>query len=97
MPRPAIAAATPIPAFAPALRELEGAGVWEGDDGVVDAEGGMVLLEDVEDVEGVEDVEDGEDGEDAEDETVLLVEEVAEADVVELDAACLVKDCGGGA
>ncbi len=102
MPRPASEAATPMPAFAPVLREweFEGAGVGVVDAEVMDAEGeGVVVggVEDAEDGEDVEDGEDAEDGEDVEDEVVLLAGRVAEVDGPELDVACLVKDCGGGA
>ncbi len=94
MPRPASEAATPMPAFAPAVREWE---LEEAGAGVVDAEVGGVLGGVVEDAEDGEDGEDVEDIEDVEDEVVLLAGRVAEADVADVDVACLVKDCGGGA
>ena len=87
MPRPTMEAATPIPALAPALRELEGTSVGVADGGELDGRGEGVLVRDVDtNAEDVEDVV-----------MLLLVAEVAEDDVVELDAACLVKDCGDGA
>ena len=97
-------AAMPMPAFAPALRELEeGARAREAGGGVLDAEVRRVLVEDVEDVEDAEDTEDAEDAEDVDDvedvkdEAMLLVGEVEEPEVVELDAPCIVRDSGEGA
>ena len=91
MPRPAIEAATPIPALPPALRVLEGACVVVVDDGGMDTGRVGELFEDV-DVDADTDAEGVEDGV-----MLLLVDEVAEDDVVVLDAACLVKDSGEGA
>ena len=84
-------AATPIPALPPALRELGGACVGVVDDEGMDAGGVGELVEDMEvdadtDAEGVDDWV-----------MLLLVDEIAEDNVVELDTACLVKDCGEGA
>ncbi len=84
-------AATLITALPPALRALEGAFVVVADDGGMDTGRVGELVEDVDvdadtDAEGVED-----------DVMRLLVDEVAEDDVVELDAACIVKDSGEGA
>ena len=103
-------AAMPMPAFAPVLRELdEGVGVGEAGGGVLDAEVERVLIEEVEDMEEVKDmeeveemeemeeVEDAEDMEDAEDETMLLVKEVEETDVVEPDAFSISRELGEGA
>ena len=88
-------AAMPTPAFAPVLRELEeGVGVGEAGGGVLDAEVERVLIEEVEEME---EVEDAEDMEDAEDETVLLVKEVEETDVVEPDAFSISRKLGEGA
>ena len=80
-------AATPIPVLPPALRELERACVVVAGGGEMDVGGAVELVEDVD--ANVEDVEDGM--------MLLLEDEVAGIDVVELDVACLVKDCGGGA
>ena len=88
-------AARPIPTLLPALRELEGECVGVTDDIELDAGGVGELVEDVDmntdtntdtDTEGIEDGV-----------MLLLVDEVAENDVVELGAACIVKDCGEGA
>ena len=80
-------AARPTPALPPELRELEGVCVGVADDIEIDAGGVEELVEDVDvDAEGVEDGV-----------MLLLVDEVAEDDIVELDPACLVKDCGEGA
>lgn len=80
-------AATPIPALSPALRALEGACVVVADDERMDAGRVTELVEDVDaDAEGVEDGA-----------MLLLVDEVAEDDEVELDVACIVKDSGEGA
>ena len=91
MPRPAMEAATPIPALPPALRALEGACVVVADDGGMDAGrvGGLVDDVDVDKDADAEGIEDGV--------MLLLVDEVAEDDAIELDAACLVKDSGEGA
>ena len=81
-----------MPAFAQALRgSEEGTGVKEEGGGVLDAERGMVLIEDVGEVEDAEDVED------VKDELILLVGKVVETDVVEFDAPCRVRDSGEGA
>lgn len=87
MPKPTVEAVTPIPALLPALRELERAFVVAADGGEMDAGGTGELVKDVDVIP--EDVEDGI--------LLLLVDEVARKDVVELDAACLVKDCVEGA
>ena len=87
MPRPTIEVATPTPALLPALRELERAFVVAADDIEMDAGGTGELVEDADEI--------AEDGGDSM--MLLLADEVAGKDVVELDAACLVKDCGGGA
>ena len=82
----------PMPAFAPALREVEeGACAREAGGRVLDAEVGRVLIENTEDAEDMEDVED------VKDEAMLLVGEVEEPDAVELDAPCTVRDSGEGA
>ena len=82
MPRPAMEAATPIPALPPALRGLEGACVvMADDDGGMDAGRVGEMVEDVDVDTGVEDGV-----------MLLLVDEVAED-----DAACLAKDSGEGA
>ena len=95
MPRPAMEAAIPIPALAPVLRALGGECVVVGDDGGMDVGRVGELVEgvgvgvDVDadmDVEGVEDSV-----------MLLLMDEVAEDDVVGLEFACVVKDSGEGA
>ena len=91
MLRPAMEAAIPIPALAPALRALGGECVVVGDDGGMDVGRVRELVEGVgvdadTDAEGVEDSV-----------MLLLMDEVAEDDVVGLDSACVVKDSGEGA
>lgn len=92
-------AATPIPALPPALRALKGACVVVADDGGMDTGRVGELVEDVDvDVNMDADTDADTDAEGVEDGVMLLlVDEVAEDDVVELDAACLVKDSGEGA
>ena len=85
-------AATPTPALPPALRGLEGACVVVADDGGMDAGRVGQMVEDV-DVDTDADAEGVEDGV----MLLLLVDEVAEDDVMESDAACLAKDSGEGA
>ena len=91
MPRPAMEAETPIPALPPALRGLEGACGVVADDGGMDAGRVGEMVEDV-DVDTDADAEGVEDGV-----MLLLVDEIAEDDVMESDAACLAKDSGEGA
>ena len=79
MPRPTMVAAMPLPALAPALRELEErGGVGEAGGGVLDAEGESLLIEDMNDAEDVGDAKDVENAEDMED-----VEDVEDAEDVE--------------
>ena len=93
MPRPTTEAVTPIPALPPALRALEGARVVVADDGEMEAERAGELVEDLDaDVDVDTDAEGAEDGV-----MLLMVDESAEGDVVELDTACFVKDSGEGA
>lgn len=91
MPRPAMEAAIPIPALAPVLRALGREFVVVADDGGMDVGRVGELVEGVgvdadTDAEGVEDRV-----------MLLLMDEVAEDDVVGLDSACVVKDSGEGA
>ena len=88
-------AARSIPVLLSVLRELEGECVGVTDGIEMDAGGVGELVEDVDmdtdtntdtDTEGIEDGV-----------MLLLVDEVAENNMVELGAACLVKDCGEGA
>ena len=67
-PRPPTDAATPIPAFAPVLSEVEGADVGKVDGRALDTKEERTLVEDAEDTEDAEDAEDAEDG------VMLLVE-----------------------
>ena len=89
-------AATPIPALRPVLRALEGACiVVVADDGGMDVGRVGELVEDVDvdtDADTDADAEDVEDGV-----MLLLVDEVAEDDVIEPDAVCPLKDSGEGA
>ena len=105
MPRPAMEAAIPIPALAPVLRALGGECVVVADDGGMDVGRVGELVEGVGvDVDvGVDvgmdvGVDADTDAEGAEDSVMLLLmDEVAEDDVVGLDPACVVKDSGEGA
>lgn len=109
MPRPAIEAVRLIPALAPGLTALEVARIVVVDDGGMDVGRVGELVEDVDvdmdvdadvdaDVAVGVDVGVGVDAKGVEDGVMLLMmDEVAEDDVVELDSACMVKDSGEGA
>ena len=101
MPRPAMEAAIPIPALAPVLGALGGECVVVADDGRMDVGRVGELVEGV----GVDvnvgvgvGVDADTNAECVEDSVMLLlIDEVAEDDVVGLDFACVVKDSGEGA
>lgn len=107
MPRPAMEVAIPIPALAPVLRALGGECVVVADDGWMDVGRVGELVEDVGVGLGVDvgvdlgmdvGVDADTDAEGVEDSVMLLLmDEVAEDDVVGLDFACVVKDSGEGA